>query len=243
MLGKSAFSATIALLLVNCLTGCGPNYSPNTYSSNAVQQANKVDQGVIVGVRAVMISADATLGTGTGGAAGGIAGSQVGTGAVSALSALGGSLAGATIGNMVTHGASDTNGFEYIVRKPSGDLLSVTQKDAVALQIGQHVLIIEGPQARIVPDYTVKLEDGQHREIAASAAKPVPDVAAVPVGTPTASAPPVVEPTAAAPAPAVPTITSTPLPPPPVQPEPKAIPEGAAGGSAEPPPKSAANGG
>jgi hypothetical protein len=45
------------------------------------------------------------------------------------------------------------------VRKPDGELLSVTQQDAAPLKIGQHVLIIEGAQARVVIDYTVPLED------------------------------------------------------------------------------------
>jgi outer membrane lipoprotein SlyB len=52
------------------------------------------------------------------------------------------------------HALEDTHGFEYIARKPNGDLLSVTQKDEVPLAVGQHVLIIAGPQARIVADYT-----------------------------------------------------------------------------------------
>ena len=149
-----------ALMAAFAMTGCSPSYSPNSYASNATQLANKVDQGVVVGVRAVLISADANLGTGTGAAAGGIAGSQIGAGAAGALGALGGSVAGGVVGNVVSHAAGDTDGFEYIVRKTSsdktnGDLMSVTQKDPTPLGIGAHVLIIEGPQARIVADYTV----------------------------------------------------------------------------------------
>jgi outer membrane lipoprotein SlyB len=148
---------TLASLGAGLLAGCSPTYSPDTYSSNAAQQANKVDQGIVVGVRAVLISADPTLGSATGAAAGGIAGSQVGGGATSALGALGGSVAGGVVGNVVSHAAGDTDGFEYIVKKPNGDLLSVTQKDPAPLGIGAHVLIIEGPQARIVADYTVPI--------------------------------------------------------------------------------------
>ena len=135
--------------------GCGPDYSPNTYASNAVQQANKVDQGVIVGVREVGVSASGTTGAVIGGAAGGIAGAQAGTGATSAFGALGGALVGGIAGSAAEHVVGDTRAFEYIVRKPNGDLLSVTQKDAEALAIGQKVLVIAGNQARVVPDYTV----------------------------------------------------------------------------------------
>jgi outer membrane lipoprotein SlyB len=148
--------ASAGFLVPAFLAGCQPNYSPDTYASAAAQQANKVDPGVIVGVRAVQISADTTLVTGTTAAAGGIAGSQMGAGAGGAFGALGGTVAGGVVGNVVGHAQGDTDGFEYIVRKDnSNDMISVTQKDLKALGVGAHVLVIEGPQARVVPDYTV----------------------------------------------------------------------------------------
>ena len=150
-----AISAAVMLFGVLVSAGCTPNYSPDTYASAAAQQANKVDQGIIVGVRAIQISADTTLATATGAAAGGVAGSTIGEGAGSALGAVGGTVAGGVVGNVIGHAQGDTDGFEYIVKKPNGDLLSVTQKDPAPLGIGAHVLIIEGPQARVVADYTV----------------------------------------------------------------------------------------
>lgn len=142
--------------LLMSLAACGPDYSPNTYSGAAAQQANKVDQGMVVGVRRVDIRAQATTGAVTGGAVGGIAGSQApGSGVVSAIGALGGSLIGGIIGSSAEQAATDTTAYEYVVRKPNGDLISVTQKDEVPLAIGQNVLVIAGTQARIVPDYTV----------------------------------------------------------------------------------------
>jgi hypothetical protein len=53
-------------------------------------------------------------------------------------------------GTAAEHAIKDTTGYEYIVRKANGDLLSVTQKDETPLAVGQHVLVIAGPQARIV---------------------------------------------------------------------------------------------
>src|ERR1700691_5629552 len=88
--GGLAFRSLIPVLVLAGVSGCGPSYSPDTYASNAAQQANKVDQGVIVGVRDVAVSAAGTVGTVTGAAAGGIAGAQVGVGATSAFSSLGG---------------------------------------------------------------------------------------------------------------------------------------------------------
>jgi outer membrane lipoprotein SlyB len=147
-------SCLAALLLLIPLAACGPSYSPNTYASNAAQQAAKTDQGIIIGVRPVFISAAGTVGTVTGGAAGGIAGAQVGSGPVSAFSALGGSLLGGIAGSAVEHASDDTTAFEYIVKKTNGDLVSVTQKDAKPLAVGLKVLVIAGPQARVVQDYT-----------------------------------------------------------------------------------------
>src|SRR5258708_22334947 len=97
------------------LAGCGPSYSPDTYSSNAVQQANKVDSGVVVGVRPVQISAQGTVGGLAGAAAGGAAGSQLGSGATSTFGAIGGSLIGGIAGVTAEHVVGDANGFEYIV--------------------------------------------------------------------------------------------------------------------------------
>ncbi len=140
------------------LTACSPDYSPNTYSSTAVQQANKVDQGVVVGRREVGVLGASTTGAVAGGAAGGIAGSQIGSGVTSAFGALGGSLVGGVVGSAVEQTAGSTTAYEYVVRKANNDLLSVTQQDATPLEIGQKVLVIAGSQARIVPDYTVALD-------------------------------------------------------------------------------------
>ena len=198
------------------LAGCGPNYSPNTYSAEAVQQANKVERGVIVGVRAVGVSAETTGGTVTGAAAGGIAGSQVGAGPIAALGALSGSVVGGLVGTSVQHATGDTRAFEYVVRQADGSLVSVTQKDKEPLEIGQTVLVIAGKQARIVPDYTVTVPWEPSPAVAANkpaakpaetpkpaaetAAKPEAAASSAPAGAQTAQ-PAAADPTAA-PAPA-----------------------------------------
>jgi outer membrane lipoprotein SlyB len=150
--------AFVTICLAAGVTACAPSYSPNSYDARAVQQANKVDQGMVVGVRKIDISANGAAGAAIGGAAGGIAGSQVGGGALSAFTALGGTLLGGLVGTTVEHTQGDTEGYEYIVRKSNADLLSVTQKDTTPLAIGEKVLVIAGSQARVVPDYTVPVE-------------------------------------------------------------------------------------
>lgn len=146
----------LSALTLAVLAGCTPSYSPDTYSSSAVQQASKVEQGIIAGRREVGVSAQGTAGGITGAAAGGIAGAQApGGGVRTALTALGGSVVGGLVGAGVERAAGDTTAFEYVVRKANGELISVTQKDAVPLELGQKVLVIAGTQARIVGDYTV----------------------------------------------------------------------------------------
>jgi outer membrane lipoprotein SlyB len=151
--------ALFAVMLA-ALAGCNPSFSPDTYNTSAMQQSNKVEQGVIAGVRDISVSASGATGAVTGAAAGGIVGSQTGTGMGSALGAVGGSLIGGLAGAAVEHVATDTKAYEYIVRKTNGEMVSVTQKDEKPLAIGQKVLVIGGNQARIVADYTVPVEPG-----------------------------------------------------------------------------------
>ncbi|SMF34603.1 outer membrane lipoprotein SlyB [Azospirillum oryzae] len=189
------------------LAGCTSDYSPNTYASSAVQQANKVEPGVVVGFRQVAISANGTVGAVSGGAAGGILGAQVGSGGMNAaLGTVGGTAIGGLLGTAMEHIAGDTTGWEYIVRKSNGDLLSLTQKEPQPLPIGQKVLVITGSQARIVPDYSSPADPAPAKPDSPKPEAPKPDsprseapksdIKAIPLAPPTESAAP------AAPAPA-----------------------------------------
>lgn len=145
----------LTLPFLAALAGCSPDFSPNTYNASAVQQANKVEQGVVVGVRMVDVKVAGTTGAVAGAAAGGIVGSQLpGSSATQALGTVGGGLLGGFFGSGVERVAGDTKAYEYIVRKPNNDLVSVTQVDTTPMALGQRVLVIAGSQARIVPDYT-----------------------------------------------------------------------------------------
>ena len=149
------FGLPAAAIVAGLLAGCAPNYSPNTYAASATQQANKVERAVVIGFRQVKISTNGTIGAVTGGAAGGVLGSQSGTfGINSALGAVGGTAIGSLLGTSIEHVTGDTTGWEYIVRKPDGELLSLTQKEEKPIEIGQQVLVITGSQARIVADYS-----------------------------------------------------------------------------------------
>jgi outer membrane lipoprotein SlyB len=148
-------AASLLLLLPLALVACGPRYSPDAYATNAVQQMNRVEQGVVIGRRPVTVQADGTTGAATGGAAGGIIGAQTpGGNMAGAIGAVGGALVGGLLGTTAERVAGDTTANEYIVRKTNGELVSVTQRDISPLEVGARVLVIGGNQARIVPDYT-----------------------------------------------------------------------------------------
>ncbi len=149
---RTFIRAILVGLCAATLAACASSYSPNTYSSNAVQLASKVEAGTIIGYREVGISASGGIFTVAGGAAGGVLGVEY---AGSGLVAVGATTVGGLLGNALDHAAGDTTGWEYIVRKPSGDMLSVTQREKAPLTLGQKVLVIMGPQARVVPDYSV----------------------------------------------------------------------------------------
>lgn len=149
----------LLLLLPLALDACGPRYSPDAYATRAVQQVNRVEQGVVIGRRSVTVEAAGETGAATGGAAGGILGSQApGGNMAGAIGAVGGALVGGLLGSTTERVAGSTTAFEYVVRKADGELVSVTQRDATPLEIGALVLVIAGSQARIVPDYTAPAE-------------------------------------------------------------------------------------
>ncbi|MCU0943807.1 MAG: hypothetical protein MUF65_00385 [Rubritepida sp.] len=160
----------ISLLLVALALGaCAERFSADEYAQRAVQQANPVQQGVVVGSRRVALAADGAAGTATGAAAGGAVGGAAGGGGVTAaLGAVGGALVGGIIGRTAERASANTDAIEYVVRQGNGDLVSVTQRDAEPIPNGTRVLVIKGAQARVVPDYTAP------REVAAPTPRPEP---------------------------------------------------------------------
>ena len=184
-------SAALLLTVLLPLAGCGNGYSPDVYATRAVQQANKVEQGVIVGVRQINISAGGETGAAAGAAAGGVIGAQSPSGIFSALGGVGGAMIGGLAGSAVEHRIVDTVAHEYVVRVTGkAELISVTQRDERPLAVGQKVLVIAGNQARIVPDYTVAVEPP---------ATPTPAAAPAPAAVPATTPAPEPQPVAAEP--------------------------------------------
>ena len=176
----------IFLALALALAACGSRYSPDSYATRAVQQANKVEKGTVVGRRQVKVSAEGSTGAATGAAAGGVVGAAApaASGVMSALGGVGGALVGGLVGTAAEHTVVDTRAYEYVVHTAKGELLSVTQMDNTPLAIGQNVLVIAGNQARVVPDYTFEpTVAAAAARTEAPAAPPTPTPAPAPAAT------------------------------------------------------------
>lgn len=91
-------------------------------------QSNRAQQGVVIGVRGVAARSPTMA------AVGGVAGFPMERAGV------------------------DAAVFEYTVRKPNDDLVSVTQTDRTPLALWQNVRVIAGNRARVVPDDTASAE-------------------------------------------------------------------------------------
>jgi outer membrane lipoprotein SlyB len=181
------FPRLAALLALGALAACGSSFSANEYAARAVQQANPVQQGMIVGSRRVAIAAGGETGATAGAAAGGAIGgaAAAGNSVSTALGAVGGALLGSLVGTTAERATANTDAVEYIIRKNAdGELISVTQRDPVPIPLGTAVLVIAGNQARVVPDYIASQAEpparlGQRRP-AASRPEPAPATAPAP---------------------------------------------------------------
>ncbi len=230
----------LILLAAGLLTACGSTFSANEYSARAVQQANPVQQGTIVGSRRVAIAAGGETGAAAGGAAGGAIGgaAAAGNSVSTALGAVGGALLGSLVGTAAERASANTDAVEYIIRRNSdGELVSVTQRDAVPIPLGTAVLVITGNQARVVPDYISTQAEPPARNPLRRPAAPRPEAPMTPIagqGAPAEPASPPAAPVAeplppAAPAPEpAPALTLTPTLAPVAPPQPAPAPAEAA---------------
>ncbi len=138
------------------LNACAADIGADEYSSSAVGTVNKVSIGKIIAVRTVKVQDDDTSGGTTIGAiAGGIAGSQIGSGnAASLIGGAGGAILGGALGGLSEKSLSKQSGYEYIVQLDNGNIVTITQGTDVLLSVGQKCMILYGSnsqRARIIP--------------------------------------------------------------------------------------------
>ena len=141
-------------------------YSPTTYSPQAMQQAQQVQIGVILAIVPVTVRASgtaSTLGTGLGAAVGGLLGHQVGGGNGRTLATVAGAIVGGIGGGIATQHLYSQSALQITVQLSGctggyGCTEAITQSQAQSqpLRVGQRVEIVAGSgwgggAARVLP--------------------------------------------------------------------------------------------
>ncbi len=146
---KSSLFVGILSLLVSA---CAPNINSNHYNTSATGTVGQVVPCTVISVRQVSVSSsDSSTGSVLGAIGGGVAGSTIGHGRGSVLGALGGAALGGIAGSMAQEGLSKQGGLEYIVKLDNGAMRTITQGTDVYMQAGQRCYLIYGEQSRIIP--------------------------------------------------------------------------------------------
>jgi len=151
---QKAFAAAFAVL-ATVLAGCASGLGVNSYDRAAVGMVTRVEEGRVVGVRAINIEGNqqaAKIGTLAGALLGGLAGSELGGAHTSSTAgAIGGAVLGGLAGQAVGRSATAQTGYAYTVRLRTGELVSVAQAGAYAIREGTPVVIEYGARARVIP--------------------------------------------------------------------------------------------
>lgn len=145
-------SALVLVSLSVLLGACaGPSNSGSVYNSYQTMNEQSVRMGTVESVRNVTIAnPDSGVGTVSGAALGGLAGSEIGHGSGSGAVGLIGAVAGGIIGNRVENQVNNRPGFEITVRLENGELRSITQAADEMFKPGERVrLLSDGRKTRV----------------------------------------------------------------------------------------------
>jgi outer membrane lipoprotein SlyB len=144
--------APFPLILAALLTGCATTpQSGSVYHASQTQNEQVVRTGTVESVRNVVIAnPESGVGTMSGAALGGIAGSQAGSGSGQAAMSIVGALAGGLLGQRVEKNANNQPGFEITVKLDSGELRAITQTADELFRPGERVrLLSNGYNTRV----------------------------------------------------------------------------------------------
>ena len=134
------------------LSGCASNINSDHYATSSTGSVGQVMPCTVVSVRQVNVSSsDSSAGSVLGAIGGGVAGSTIGHGRGSVLGALGGAALGALAGDFAEDELSKQTGVEYIVKLDNGAMRTITQGTDVYMQPGQKCYLLYGSQSRIIP--------------------------------------------------------------------------------------------
>jgi outer membrane lipoprotein SlyB len=141
-----------ALVLAGALAGCAyPQPSASIYQYHQTMNEQIVRTGTVESIRNVrIVSPESGVGTLSGAALGGLAGSTAGEGNGQAAMAIIGALAGGLLGQHVEQGANTSNAFELTVRLDTGELVAITQANDEMFRPGERVrLLSNGATTRV----------------------------------------------------------------------------------------------
>ena len=143
-------AAACPLLVISCAT---PSNTGDTYSKHEAGHAQSVKTGKITSIRNVNLEGGTTAGALIGGAAGAVAGHNIGSGSTAnTLGAIGGGLLGSAIGSHVQQSAGSKAGLEIMVKLDGGGSLSIVQEynKREAFNVGDRVRVLyNGNKTRV----------------------------------------------------------------------------------------------
>lgn len=145
---KATFPVICAALIAGCAT---TPQSGSVYHASQTQNEQVVRTGTVESVRNVVIAnPESGVGTMSGAALGGIAGSQAGSGSGQAAMSIVGALAGGLLGQRVEKNANNRPGVEITVKLDSGELRAITQTADELFRPGERVrLLSNGYNTRV----------------------------------------------------------------------------------------------
>lgn len=149
---KKLLISSLVVIAVT-ITGCAQSTSGRNYSEKQSRRSYEVMMGTLVDIRDVVIERDERgVGTISGAAIGGIAGSHAGKGRGKAITTIIGALAGGIIGNKVEGEVMKEEGVELLIELDSGKTIAVVQgKDPKDdFRVGDRVRVLSrGGETRV----------------------------------------------------------------------------------------------
>ncbi len=150
---RSAVFAVVGLSLSG-VTACVSDLGANQYSRGNIGEVSRVDTGVLIASRPIVIEGGTSgIGTAAGAAIGGIAASEIGgSKSDNLLAGAAGALVGSLVGSAAGKRLTKRRGYAYTVRLDKNEeVITVTQGGDVAIPVGTPVLVEYGARTRILP--------------------------------------------------------------------------------------------
>jgi outer membrane lipoprotein SlyB len=141
------FRAPVLLVMaVLSVAACGPSHTGETYKRDEMQRGGTVQAGRIIAVEEVPISGSTSgIGAIGGGVAGGTIGASVARGRTgSILAGVAGAIIGSIAGNAIEEGMTKGRGTRFHVQLDNGEVINVVQTNEANLQTGDRVTVLEG---------------------------------------------------------------------------------------------------